>query len=129
VIFGVGTDIVQISRIRADLERYGDRFTKRVLTTTEYDEYRTNNMAAQFVAKRFAAKEAAVKALGIGFREGLSLRQIGVFHDGRGRPGLEFHGRALEFCREFGFTASHVSIADENEYAIAFVTLVTGGFA
>ena len=126
MIFGVGTDIVQVSRIRADLERYGDRFAMRVLTVTEYDEYQRNHMAAPFVAKRFAAKEATVKALGLGFREGLSLRQIGVFHDGRGRPGLEYQGRALEICREFGITASHVSIADEEEYAIAFVTLVAG---
>ena len=126
MIFGVGTDIVQINRIRAGLERFGDRFAMRVLTATEYDEYQTNHMAAQFVAKRFAAKEATVKALGIGFRDGLSLSQIGVFHDGRGRPGLEYHGRALEICREFGIVASHISIADEDEYAIAFVTLVAG---
>lgn len=129
MIFGIGTDIVQIGRIRADLERFGDRFAIRVLTPAEYEEYKTSHMAAQFVAKRFAVKEATAKALGIGFRDGLSLSQIGVVHDGRGRPGLEYHGRALEICREFGILASHVSIADENEYAIAFVTLVAGGSA
>ena len=96
MIFGVGTDIVQVSRIRADLERYGDRFAMRVLTVTEYDEYQRNHMAAPFVAKRFAAKEATVKALGLGFREPVDVRADEI---GRQQVGGELDTVEVPFDR------------------------------
>ena len=72
-----------------------------------------------------AAKEAAAKAMGTGFSDGLHLRHIGVGHDANGKLLLEFSGRALEFVREKGITTVHVSLADEEDNAVAFVTLET----
>ncbi|GMQ89925.1 MAG: holo-ACP synthase [Gammaproteobacteria bacterium] len=123
MIFGIGTDIVQVGRMKKNLERFGDRFPRRILTEQELNEYRNEKKPAHFLARRFAAKEATVKAMGMGFSGGLGWRQIGVNHDARGKPLLEFNGFALEFVEKKGITDSHVSLADEDEYAVAVVAL------
>lgn len=123
MIFGIGTDIVRVVRMEKNLQRFGDRFPRRILTEQELDDYKKEKKQAHFLARRFAAKEAAVKAMGMGFSGGLGWRQIGVNHDARGKPLLEFTGFALEFIKEKGITDSHVSLADEDEYAVAVVTL------
>ena len=125
MIFGIGTDIVSVDRIAAGLNRYGDRFARRILADDEYQAYRHSARQASFLAKRFAAKEAVAKALGTGFRQGLSLRQISVGHNELGRPELRYSGHAAEFCRRHGIASSHISLADERDYAVAFVTLLT----
>ncbi|MFQ5487923.1 MAG: holo-ACP synthase [Gammaproteobacteria bacterium] len=127
MIYGIGTDIVQVARMAADLERYGERFAHRILTPSELEEFQTCIRPPHFLAKRFAAKEAAAKALGTGFRDGLTLHQIGVTHDHYGRPLLEYTGAAAALCRSHDICHSHLSLADEEDYAIAFVTLVTDG--
>ncbi len=125
MIHGVGVDIVQIERMDANVERFGDRFAERILTATEMVEYRSQAEVrrGRFLAKRFAAKEAAAKALGTGFRDGLGLHDIGVGHDAMGRPLLEYSGRARELCADAGIRASHLSLSDEIRYAVACVTL------
>lgn len=123
-IHGIGTDIVRIARMEEDLRRYGKRFAQRILAPAELEEFHGSRMPARFLAKRFAAKEAAVKALGTGFSQGIGLRDITVGHEAAGRPYLIYEGRARHFCRDLGVTASHLSIADEVEYAVAFVTLM-----
>ncbi len=123
MIFGIGTDIVHVVRMKKNLERFGERFPRRILTDQELNEYRNEKKPAHFLARRFAAKEAAVKAMGMGFSGGLGWRQIGVSHDARGKPLLEFNGFALEFVEKKGITDSHVSLADEDEYAVAVVAL------
>ncbi len=125
MIFGIGTDIVRVARMQADIARYGEKFAERILTAKELDEFRQSPQPANFLARRFAAKEAAAKAMGTGFRDGLHLRDIGVGHDPNGRPLLEFSGRASEFVRAQGITTVHVSLADEEDNAVAFVTLET----
>jgi len=125
MIFGIGTDIVRVARIAQDLTRHGDKFAERILTDGEMEEYRRSHARARFLARRFAAKEAAAKAMGTGFRDGLSLRHIGVGHDALGKPCLEFSDKALEFVRQKGITTVHVSLADEEDNAVAFVTLET----
>ncbi len=125
MIYGIGTDIVRVARMEQDIARYGDKFAERILTDAELSEYRQSNARAHFLARRFAAKEAAAKAMGTGFRDGLHLRDIGVTHDANGKPLLEFTGRALEFKREKGIATVHVSLADEEDNAVAFVTLET----
>lgn len=124
MIFGIGTDIVSVPRMAQNLERYGARFAARILTPEELEEFQAAARPAHFLAKRFAAKEAAAKALGTGFSDGLFLSHIGVTHDGRGRPMLRFSGRALALLNELGIGESHLSLADEQELAIAFVTLL-----
>lgn len=124
MIHGIGVDLVRISRIQSGLERFGERYARRILTTKEYAEFRQAPHRANFLAKRFAAKEAAVKALGTGFRDGLALRHIGVSHDRLGRPFLEYSERASEILSELGIGSSHLSLSDEDDHALAFVTLV-----
>ena len=126
MIFGIGTDIVRVARMQEDLERFGERFAERILTVNELHEYRRNNNKANFLARRFAAKEAAVKALGTGFSHGVQLHDIEVAHDEQGKPLLEFSGRAREFLEERKISIAHISLADEQDHAVAFVTLETG---
>jgi holo-[acyl-carrier protein] synthase len=123
VIYGIGTDIVGIARMALNVERFGERFAARILTKDELAEYRQTAGKAQFLAKRFAAKEAAVKAMGTGFRRGVSPGQIGVAHEPGGRPVLVFQGVARQRLDELGVIAAHLSIADERDNAVAFVAL------
>lgn len=126
MIVGIGTDIVRIARFEAMLDRYGLRVADRILNAQELQEFSTVARPARFLAKRFAVKEAVAKAFGTGFRDGLSLRHIGLRHDDLGRPWLVFAERAEEIRKQLHVSASHVSIADEQDYAIAFVTLQRG---
>ena len=125
MIFGIGTDIVRVGRIRDDLSRFGDRFAERILTKNELLEFHQNANKANFLARRFAAKEAAVKAMGTGFSNGVQLHDIEVTHDAQGKPMLAFHGRAREFMQERSVAVAHISLADEQDHAVAFVTLET----
>ncbi len=125
MIFGIGTDIVRVGRIRDDLSRFGDRFAERILTANELLEFHQNVNKANFLARRFAAKEAAVKAMGTGFSNGVQLHDIEVTHDEQGKPMLAFHGRAREFMQERSVAVAHISLADEQDHAVAFVTLET----
>lgn len=129
MIYGIGTDIVKIDRIHRSLERFGDHFARRVLTVAELLEYPVCRQPERFVAKRFAVKEAVVKALGLGFRRGLSLNSIGVGHDSYGRPQIVYEGKAEHYIRQVGITESFVSISDEQDHAIAFVILIGEGSA
>jgi len=126
MIVGIGTDIVRIARFEAMLERHGPRVAERILSADELTEYAGVARPARFLAKRFAVKEAVAKAFGTGFRDGLSLRHIGVQHDALGKPSLRFYERAEELCVQLSVGNSHVSIADEHDYAVAFVMLVRG---
>lgn len=124
MIFGIGTDIVSIGRIAAALERHGERFAKRILAESELPGFTAAVRPEHFLAKRFAAKEAAAKAFGTGFSDGLAMVDIAVTHDGRGKPILIFSGRAESLCDELGIGEHFLSISDEKENAIAFVTLM-----
>ena len=126
MIFGIGTDIVRVARMQKNIERYGEKFAERILTPAELEEYRRESRPAHFLAKRFAAKEAAAKAMGTGFRDGLMFHHIGVGHDAAGKPKLEFTAEAATFIKANGITNVHVSLADEEDHAVAFVTLATG---
>jgi len=127
VIFGIGTDIVSIERIRTALERHGERFARRVLAEREWDAYRNSARPEHFLAKRFAAKEAAAKAFGTGFRDGLVMRDIAVVNDSKGKPELSFSGHAALMCEEFGIGRHYLSLSDERDHAIAFVTFLENG--
>ena len=123
-IFGIGTDIVSIGRIEKNLNKYGDRFAAKILQEAELKEFMQKKYQAVFLAKRFAAKEAVVKAMGTGFRDGLVLRNIAVGHDDLGKPILEYSGCAKAFIENNAITNSYISLSDEKENALAFVTLV-----
>ena len=124
MIFGIGTDIVSVSRMEQALERHGERFAERILAPSELHEYRHSGKPSHFLAKRFAAKEATAKAFGTGFRGGLSMSHIIISHDELGKPLLQFTDKAEEFCCNSGIGESFISVSDEKEHAVAFVTLM-----
>lgn len=124
MILGVGVDVVRVSRMQSALDRFGGRFAERILTGEELDHCPGSRRAARFLAKRFAAKEALVKALGTGFRFGVGPRDIGVRHDPLGRPFLVFSPAAQGLLDSRGVVESHLSLADEEDLAVAFVTLM-----
>jgi holo-[acyl-carrier protein] synthase len=123
VIKGIGTDLVEIARIEHSLLRWGEKFAQRILDAKELEEFRSARKQGHFLAKRFAAKEAAVKALGTGMRQGVHFRQISVTHHESGAPKLEFTGRARDIAAMSGIQDRHVSISDERDFALAFVVL------
>ena len=123
MIFGIGVDIVQISRIEQAMERHGDKFAKKILAENEFQEYLANNKKVNFLAKRFAAKEAFAKALGTGFTNGLTLKQIQVTHNTIGRPILILTDHAKQQTEQLNIRHYHVSLSDEREHVVAFVTL------
>lgn len=116
----VGVDIIEIERIARTLARFGERFLRRVYTEAEiaYCQRRPSRLAA-----RFAAKEAAAKALGVGifWREGVYWRDVEVTRDRRGKPGIRLHGGALERARQEGLTGWALSMSHSQEYAVAMV--------
>ncbi len=122
-ILGLGTDIVEIIRIEAVVERSGDRLAKRILSANEWQIYINHQQPVRFLAKRFAVKEAAAKALGTGIRNGLAFEQFEVVNDALGKPNLIFHDRAAEMAAEFGVKSVHVTLADERHYACATVII------
>lgn len=123
MIFGIGTDIVEVSRIEALWARYGERFAARVLSERELPELDGHAAPARLLAKRFAAKEAFAKAVGSGMREPVALRRIGVTHDGLGKPVLQFDEALRTHLAQIGISGHHLSISDERDMVVAFVVL------
>lgn len=119
-IFGIGTDRVVIARITASLERFGDRFVDRVYTATEVEQARAKGNVARRLAMLFAAKEAASKALGTGFRHGITLRDIEAIHQPSGKPEIILHGVAARIAAESGIQRVHLSLTDDDGIAMAF---------
>lgn len=123
MIKGVGTDLVEVARIESSLSRWGDKFCKRILSDTEMHGFLKSRKKSHFLAKRFAAKEAASKALGTGMRNGVTFQQLVVSHCDTGAPVLTLSGRAKEIADSNGVDLIHISITDERDYALAFVIL------
>jgi holo-[acyl-carrier protein] synthase len=125
MIYGIGTDIMQISRIEAALSRHGDRFAERILGPQELAKYhhrkaKVEARGIRFLATRFAAKEAFSKAIGIGLKMPMTWRAMQTLNASSGKPIVVTSGVLEEFMQKNGLTAQ-VSITDEVEYAVAFV--------
>jgi holo-[acyl-carrier protein] synthase len=123
MIVGVGTDIVQIDRIEETLGRLGQKFAERILAPQELQDYLQSPTPHRFLAKRFAAKEALGKALGTGIGQGVSWQHIEVSHSEWGAPLLNLSGEAEARMDQMAAQSAHLSIADEKDYALAFVVL------
>ncbi len=123
MIYGVGTDLVAIERLRAMHARFGERLAERILAPGERAEFTAAADKGRFLAKRFAAKEAFAKAAGTGMRAPMHLAAIGVGHDGLGRPQLSFSAEVQGWLRERGGLQAHLSLSDERDHALAFVVL------
>lgn len=123
MIYGVGTDVVEIERIRAVLEKYGDRFAQRILCEPEMRRFENHRLKANYLAKRFAAKEAFTKALGTGIRAPANWHGVWVRNLPSGKPVLEFSEALKELLERRGVTSAHVSLSDEKGVAFATVVL------
>jgi len=123
MIYGIGTDIVEVSRIETSLNKFGDDFAKRILAASEMPEYQDSQIKARLLAKRFAAKEAFSKALGTGLREPATFHNIAVSHDDLGKPLLVLAPTLQDFLAHHHIQHMHLSISDEKHLAAAFVVL------
>ena len=122
-VVGIGTDIVDIRRIAKMSENAQHRLAKRILTTKEYQYYLTIKQPERFLAKRWAGKEAAAKALGTGIANGVSFQHFDIVSLASGKPTLELTAQALALAEKLGANSWHISLSDEVKYATAFVVL------
>jgi len=122
-IVGLGTDIAEIERVEKALDRSGEPFAQRILTQTELEKFSALKQQGRFLAKRFAAKEAASKALGTGIALGVSFHDFEITNDELGKPVLNLTGKALEIATQKQVEHIHLSISDERHYAVATVIL------
>ncbi len=122
-VIGIGTDIIEISRLEKMSIAAREKLAKRILTLPEYDKYQSINFPVHFLAKRWAGKEAAVKALGTGIANGVSFQHIEIQSLDSGQPVLILTERALVIAQEKGALHWHISLSDEKHYATSFVVL------
>jgi len=123
MIVGTGVDITEVGRIKAAVERFGERFLKRVFTPAEVRYCMGKLNAAERLAARFAAKEAGMKAIGTGLRHGVTWQDVEVLRLPGQRPILKFSGKAAEFADRLGCKRTHLSLSHTKEQAIAYVIL------
>lgn len=125
MIFGVGTDVVELSRVQAAYDRFGDRFVCRILMAEEIELFRRSKQPVRFLAMRFAGKEATVKAMGTGFAHGVWLRDVGILNNDWGRPLVTWSERGRRVCDRLGIGDGHVSLTDDAGLVIAFAVVET----
>lgn len=127
MIYGIGTDICDVRRIRASVERHGDRFAQRVLSDAEFATWKTRSTrwserGLRYLATRFSAKEAFSKAIGLGMHMPMSWRLCEIGTLPSGKPVIVLHGGLKDWFEAQGLTA-HVSVTDETDYAASFVVV------
>lgn len=123
MIYGIGTDLVMIERIALSLTRYGEQFADRLLAPSEHGDFLASRNPARFLSKCFAAKEALAKAAGTGLRHPVGLRSIAIAHTALGQPELRFSAELDSWLKARGIGRAHLSISDEQHYAMAYVIL------
>jgi holo-[acyl-carrier protein] synthase len=122
-VVGIGTDIIDIARIATMRAAAREKLAQRILTDNELAKYQQLKQPFPFLAKRWAGKEAAAKALGRGIADGISFQHFEIQSLASGQPILVLTGRALEIATELGASTWHISLSDEKQYATAFVVL------
>ena len=125
MIFGIGTDILKIERVAGTYDRFGAHFVERLLLPEEQQLFAHAKNPVRFLAMRFAAKEAIVKAMGTGFANGMWLRDSGVVPNKFGRPDIIFSDRGTEMCRKLGIAGGHLTLTDEAGLVVAVAVLET----
>jgi holo-[acyl-carrier protein] synthase len=124
-IYGVGIDLVRVDRLEKLLERWGERFEVRVFTEFERQFCSGRKKRAACLALRFAAKEAFVKALGLGIRKPVLWQDIEIRHDALGKPEIFLTPRALQYCTDKGVGSWRLSLTDDGQYGAAVVVIET----
>ena len=123
MIYGVGTDLIEIKRIDKALKRFGERFARRILCEPELKRFRVHRQPVAYLAKRFAAKEAFGKALGTGIHAPANWHGVWVVNLRSGKPEFEFSPELKKFLKEKNINQSHLSLTDERDLASATVIL------
>ncbi|HKS53987.1 MAG TPA: holo-ACP synthase [Steroidobacteraceae bacterium] len=124
MIFGIGTDIVQLARIEQVHGKFGERFVERLLLPAERAAFQEQKRPLRFLAMRFAAKEAIVKAMGTGFAHGMWIRDTGVVSNAWGKPEIVWSERGRRVCDELGIGEGHVTLTDEAGLVVAVAVLM-----
>ncbi len=127
MIYGIGTDICDIRRIRASLERHGERFAQKILSAAEFEHWQARSQrwperGVRYLATRFSAKEAFSKAIGLGMRMPMTWQLCEVSNLSSGKPEIVLHGALKAWCEARALSA-HVSVSDETDYATSFVVV------
>ena len=124
MIYGVGTDIVELARVQDTYDRFGEHFVNRLLMDEERVLFEKNKWPVRFLAMRFAAKEATVKAMGTGFAHGVWIRDVGIVASPWGRPEIIWSPRGRAVCERLGIGAGHVSLSDDAGLILAFALVM-----
>lgn len=123
MIFGIGVDVLEAARIKKTLARFGDHFVERLLMPAERAQLRRTKRPERFIAMRFAAKEAIVKAMGTGFAHGIWIRDVGVVQNAWGKPEVAYSPRGEKVRRKLGIGDGHVTLTDEAGLIVAVAVL------
>ena len=123
MIIGTGIDIVEVPRIAQSIERFGDRFLNRIFTEAEIRYCQSKANRNERFAARFAAKEAAMKAIGTGMRGGVTWKDFEVGREPSGRPTMLLHGKAAKVAELLGGRRTHLSVSHTEQHAVAYVLL------
>ena len=121
MVVGLGVDIVQNDRIKGIIDKWGDKFLDKIFTSTELDFINRHEQKLQRYASNYAVKEAFVKALGTGFRNGINFHNIQVRRDELGKPFIELMGSTKSFAEQKGINKIHTTISHEKDYSVAVV--------
>ncbi|MFO7275658.1 MAG: holo-ACP synthase [Pseudomonadota bacterium] len=124
MIYGIGVDVLETSRIAKTIERFGSRFVERLLMPEEQAQLARTRRPERFVAMRFAAKEAIVKAMGTGFAHGIWIRDVGVVQNSWGKPEVVYSPRGEEMRRRLGIGEGHITLTDESGLVVAVAVLM-----
>lgn len=129
MIYGIGVDVLETRRIARTLERFGSRFIEHLLMPEEQAQLAATRRRERFLAMRFAAKEAIVKAMGTGFAHGVWIRDVGVVQNAWGKPEVIFSARADALRARLGIGEGHVTLTDEAQLVVAFAVLMKAAAA
>jgi holo-[acyl-carrier protein] synthase len=124
MIFGIGTDVLELNRVERIWHRYGEQFAKRVLLDKELELFRSSKNKIRFLAMRFAAKEAIVKAMGTGFSNGMWVRDVGTVPNALGQPQVVYSERGRATCARLGIGEGFLSLTDEAGLVVAVAVLL-----
>ena len=125
MIFGIGVDVLEAARVKRLFDKYGDHFVERLLMPAERAQLGKTKRTERFLAMRFAAKEAIVKAMGTGFAHGIWIRDVGVVQNAWGRPEVVYSTRGEKVRRKLGIGGGHVTLTDEAGLIVAVAVLET----